>query len=154
MDFEFSITIDRPVKDVFAFFRDVDQHAGKPGTVVPIYDKLTPGSVGVGTRYREVVQVLPFIRWEVISEVVRFEPESVLTYQFSGPGMGGELQYAFCEVAAGTRVHQVQTLRPRGILRLLRPIISKMFAQAAEERLKAIRTLLEQDPLEGETAVA
>ena len=154
MDFEFSVTIKRPVKDVFAFFRDIDQHAGKPGTVVPIYDKRTPGPVDVGTYYREVVQVTSLIRWEVISEVVRFEPESVLAYQFSGLGMGGELQYAFCEVAAGTRIHQAQTLRPRGILRLLRPVISKMFAQAAEERLKAIRTLLEQDSKEGETAVA
>lgn len=69
MDLEAHATIHRPLEDVFGFFRDMDQHAGREGSVVPVYDKITSGPVGVGTCFREVVRVLPFLRGEVISEI-------------------------------------------------------------------------------------
>ena len=43
MGFELSIVINRPREEAFAFFRDIDQHAGQKGTIVPVYDKITPG---------------------------------------------------------------------------------------------------------------
>ena len=144
MEFRFTANIKRPREEVFAFFRDVDQHAGQKGTRVPVYDKTTPGPVGVGTRYREVVQVLPLVRGEMISEVTLFDDGECLEYRFTGLGMEGELAYTFEPVEGGTRVVQEQSLRPRGVLRLFSPLIGKMFAAVASRRLQVIKSLLEQ----------
>jgi hypothetical protein len=145
MEFEFVVIIERPVRDVFGFFRDIDHHAGKPKTVVPVYDMITPGPVGLGTRYREVVQMAPFIRWEVISEIISYQPEHCLGYRFSGLGLDGELEYSIEQVASGTQVVQQQSLEPQGILRLFNPIIRWMFSKIAGKRLETIKTILESE---------
>jgi uncharacterized protein YndB with AHSA1/START domain len=114
MEFELTAVINRPLEEVFAFFRDVDQHAGQKGTIVPVYDKITPGPVGVGTRYREVVQVMPFVTGEILTEVVGYEPSRRLAYRYVALGMAGELTYCFEAVKEGTRMVQRQSLRPGG----------------------------------------
>ena len=72
MQFEANATIHRPLEDVFGFFRDIHQQPRREGSVVPVYDKITPGLVGVGTRFREVVRLLPVLRGEVISELAGY----------------------------------------------------------------------------------
>jgi len=49
--------------------------------------------VKVGTRYREVVQMMPFVKRDILSEVTRFEPFSVLEEKWRGGGMEGILTY-------------------------------------------------------------
>ncbi len=131
--------------DVFGFFKDIEKHAGKEGTVVPVYDKLTSGQVREGTRYREVVQLAPFLRGEILSEVTCYQEGHRLGYQFSGLGLDGELNYLFYKVAEGTRVVQEQSLRPHGILRLFSFWIEAMFSKAVRKRLEGIRALLEEE---------
>ena len=53
MHFETEAFIHRPPEDVFAFFRDMHHLPRQKDSVVPIYDKMTPGPVGVGTRFRD-----------------------------------------------------------------------------------------------------
>jgi hypothetical protein len=143
MVFEFSAVIASPIERVFTFFRDVDCHAGKEGSVVPVYDKVTPGPVCVGTRYREVVRLLPFVSGEMISEVTAFETGCRLGYAFSGMGMEGDLVYTFSEVPGGTRVVQRQRLYPQGMLKLTTPLLGRMFEKAASSRLLIIKELIE-----------
>jgi len=143
LTFHFVADIERPLDDVFCFFRDVDQHAGRAGTVVPVYDKLTPGPVDLGTRYREVVRLLPFVQGEMLSEMICYEPPHRLGYRFSGLGLDGELEYRFQAVDCGTQVSQRQVLRPRGVLKLLQPLIRISFGRVAGWRLAGIKTLLE-----------
>lgn len=143
MDFEFQATIARPQAEVFAFFRDVDEHAGQEGSVVPVYDKVTPGPTGVGTRYHEVIRLLPGVTAEMWSEITTYQPERRLGYRFSGLGMDGELEYEFETAAQGTLVVQRQSLRPRGLLKLFSPLIQWSFARVAGKRLESIKNLLE-----------
>ena len=72
---------------MFAFLRDKDQHATKPGSPVLVLEKITPGPVGVGTCYREVVQMLPGVRGEILSEITHFEQDVCLEEDFAGAGM-------------------------------------------------------------------
>jgi hypothetical protein len=144
MEFQFTAMVECPIGEVFAFFRDVEQHASKESTRVPVYDKVTPGPVGVGTRYREVVQLAPFVRGVMISEITRYDEGKHLGYRFSGLGMDGDLAYTFEAVEGGTRVVQVQSLRPRGILRPFSAAMGKMFSAVAGQRLEGIKLLLEQ----------
>jgi hypothetical protein len=143
VNFEFRATIARPLAEVFAFFRDVDQHAGQKGSVVPVYDKVTPGPVGVGTCYREVIRLLPGITAEMLSEITVYQPERHLAYRFSGLGMDGVLDYHFEASEQGTLVVQRQSLHPRGLLKLLNPLIKAAFSWAAGNRLEGIKNLLE-----------
>lgn len=143
MNFELSIAIDRAPADVFAFLRDIDQHPQKPGSPVLALEKTTPGPVGVGTRYREVVQMLPFARGEIRSQITRFEPPEHLVMGFAGAGMSGSLAYQILSKGAGSCLIQRETAAARGLLKPLEPIIARMLAPRLQARLEAIRALLE-----------
>lgn len=144
LEFELMVVINRPVEEVFAFFKDIDQHAGQKGTVVPIYDKLTPGPVGVGTRYREIVVLLPFLTGEIQTEVTAYEPGKKLGYQFVAMGMPGELTYLFEPTAAGVKLVQRQSLSPKGWMKPFSPVIKAMFFRKIVKRLTGIKRLLEE----------
>ncbi len=143
MNFELSATIQRPPQDVFAFFRDVHQHAGQKGTLVPAYDKLTPSPVGVGPRCRELVQLTPLMTSEILTELVAIEPGARLAYRYVALGMPGELTYRFEAVEGGTRLVQQQSLHPCRLLRLFSPLIGALFHRMIKQRLAGIKRLLE-----------
>jgi hypothetical protein len=145
IDFEFRAVIERPISDVFDFFRDMDQHPRSLHSVVPVYDRVTDGPVSVGTRYREVIRFLPFVTGVMMSEITCFEPERRLGLRFSGLGMDGELTYNLQAAGWGTLVVQRQSLRPRGLLALLNPLIETAFSRVAGQRLRDIKSLLDTD---------
>ncbi len=149
MEFEFTAVIHCPPADVFALFRDVDQYNEFDGSPVPVLDKITDGPVGVGTRYREVVRmmpgigVMPGVTMTILSEVTGYEPERYLASDWHSNVMAGRLAYAFEPVDGGTRVVQKMTLEPKGVLRVFSPLIKAMFSRAASRRLVGIKALLE-----------
>lgn len=104
MYFELSVVIRRSPGDVFAFLRDKDQIRQKENSPVLLIEKTTAGPTGVGTRYREVVQMLPFLRGEILSEITRCEPGRFLEEDFQGAGMQGHLAYQFLPEGEGTRL--------------------------------------------------
>ena len=143
VNFELTIAIDRSPADAFAFLRDIDQHAQKPGSPVLALEKITPGPVAAGTRYREVVQMLPLVRGEIRSQITRFEPPEHLAMDFAGAGMSGHLAYQILSEGAGSRLIQRETLAAHGLLKPLAPIIARMLAPRLQARLEAIKSILE-----------
>ena len=143
MKFERSITIGRPPSDVFVFLRDKDKYPQEPDSPVLILEKTTPGDPGVGTKYREVVQMLPFVRGEIFSEITRYEPPNYLEEDFNGAGMQGHLAYEFRAEADGTLLIQRETIRFLGFLALFEPVIRMMLLRKIEERLRGIKDELE-----------
>ncbi len=139
MYFELSITIRRPPSEVFIFLRDKDKH---PGGVL-LLEKVTPGEPGVGTHYREVVQMLPFVRGEIFSVITRFEPDEYLEEDFEGAGFKGHLAYQFLSEDEGTRLIQRETMFARGLLKVFGPLIERTFFRHLQERLEAIKAILE-----------
>jgi hypothetical protein len=123
VNFNLSIWINRPPGEVFALLRDKDEYLQKPGSPVLALDRLTPGPVRVGTRYREVVRMLPGVRGEIRSVVTRFEPPARLEESFAGAGMAGNLAYEFVPDDGGTRLVQRERLVARGWLAPLSPFI-------------------------------
>jgi uncharacterized protein YndB with AHSA1/START domain len=143
MYFELSVTIERPPSDVFAFLRDKDLYPQEPSSPVLLLEKTTGGPPAVGTRYREVVQMLPFIRGEIRSEITRFEPNRHLEERFEGSGMRGYLAYELVPREGGTELVQRETLQPLGLLRLAGPLMRQMLCRRLRERLEAIKSILE-----------
>lgn len=145
MNFELAITIQRPVAEVFAFLRDKDQSPQKAGSPVLVLEKTTSGPVHVGTRYREVVQMLPFYRGEILSEITRVEANKRLEEDFHGAGMHGHLAYQFTEQENGTRVIQRQTFHYHGLLKIFEPVIYLMLGRRLRMRLEVIKAVLERE---------
>lgn len=146
MDFELSILIKRPPAEVFEFLRDKDRHHQEEGSPVLVLEKITPGPPGVGTRYREVVQMLPLYRGEILSKITNFKPYELLEEDFSGAGMHGHLAYQFIPENSGTKLVQLETLHYHGALRFLEPLIRIILAQKLRERLEKIKACLELIP--------
>ena len=109
-----------------------------------VLEKTTSGPTGVGTRYREVVQMLPFFRGEILSEITHFEPDQRLEESFSGAGMRGHLAYRFVPEEDGTRLIQRETLHCVGLLRLIEPFIRRMLEPKLTERLESIKIEMEE----------
>ena len=143
MKFHLKTHINRPVEQVFAFLRDIDQHHLLDHPVVPVYAKVTPGPLRVGTEILEMVRVMPFICMEIRSQVTGLETNRSISYRWQGPGMHGELTYLFNETKSGMHLTQIQTLEMHGLGELFNPIVRKAFHQRIEARLADIKATLE-----------
>jgi len=148
MLFRVEADIAQPPERVFAFLRDIDQVPRDPASVVPVLEKTSSGPYGVGSTFHEVVRVLPRRTAEIHSEITRFEAPTRLDYAFTwrlGPAeLDGELRYELERARAGvTHLVQTQTLRPRGALRLLAPLIRWTFGRRIARRLRALKAQLE-----------
>lgn len=109
---DLGVTIDRPVEDVFAYIRDVDEQ--QHGEQVASIEKVTPGPTSVGTQWREVVR-MPFRRrGEVMLEITEMEPPCRLTTSFRGPVMRGEIAYTLTPTDTGTRLDQSEEITYTG----------------------------------------
>lgn len=144
MYFELEVVIDRRPEEVFAFLRDKDLYPQEPGSPVLSLEQISSSPPGVGTRYREVVQMMPFVRGIISSEITRFEPPRWLEEDFSGAGMRGHLAYEFIPHGDnGTRLVQCETLETLGALRMLSLPIRRMLGRRLRARLDGIKTEME-----------
>jgi hypothetical protein len=141
--FELSISINLPPEDVFAFLRDKDKYPQEEGSPVLVLEKTTPGPPGVGTCYREVVQMLPCYRGEILSEITGFESSEYLEEDFRGAGMHGHLAYRFLPEKEGTKLVQRETLHYHGLLRFCEPVIRVILERRLRQRLEEIKANLE-----------
>jgi hypothetical protein len=104
---------------------------------------VTPGEPGVGTRYREVVQMLPLVRGEIHSVITRFEPDEYLEEDFEGARFKGHLAYQFLAEDDGTGLIQREIMFARGLIKVFEPRIARSFFRHLQERLEAIKAILE-----------
>ncbi|MBE0684705.1 MAG: hypothetical protein IH585_01770, partial [Anaerolineaceae bacterium] len=139
MKFERSISIRCKPEEVFVFLRDKDQCQQEPGSPVLVLKKTTPGPVEVGTQYREVVQMFPLIKGEILSSVQCCDPPRYLEESFRGTGMEGYLAYEFILKEEGTLLIQRETIQFHGLFGLFTPLMERMLLKAVEARLEGIK---------------
>jgi hypothetical protein len=143
--FSSSITIARPPEAVFDFLanlQDIQQAGGSP---VLILEMTTSGAPGLGSRYREVVQMLPFYKGEFISEITAFESPRLLELAYTGPGMKGGDRYDLTATGSGTNLNHKKWLSLPGILRVVEPFMRNPLFPRLEARLEAIKRYLEEE---------
>ncbi|HSM25311.1 MAG TPA: SRPBCC family protein [Anaerolineaceae bacterium] len=149
MKFERSISICCTPEEVFAFLRDKDEFEQEPDSPVLSLDKTTPGKVKVGTEYVEIVQMFPFLKGVIYSEIQLFEPPKKLEESFRGTGMDGYLAYEFIPEGKNTLLVQREDISFHGVFRLFSPIMNRMLLKAVEARLKEIKFYLENKKTQG-----
>lgn len=143
MEFERQISIQCPPLDVFYFLCNKHSYPFKQGSSVLVLNKITPGPVGLGTQHYEEVQMFPWLKGKIWSEVTRFEPPNFLEERFWGTGMRGHLAYQFKPHAGSTLLIQREALNLVGVLHLMEPLVMRLLLPRIEKRLDAIRAVLE-----------
>lgn len=138
-----SIDIHRPPQVVFDFLaniQDVEQPEGSP---VLALELITEGPARLGSRYREVVQMMPFMKGEIISEITAFDPPRVLEMAWRGPGMTGTDRYELGTIQDGSTLKHTKCTSFAGILRVMEPVMRIPLIPRLEQRLVEIKQLLE-----------
>lgn len=139
-----SILIQVSPEVVFDMLANVHRVRQAEDSPVRTLDLTTPGPPGVGSRYYEVVRMLPFYDGEIISEITAFEPPRLLEEIFTGPGMTGRLKYQMQSMGEATLLTQQQCFSYRGLLRLCEPIIRIPLFRRLRWRLGLIKQGLEK----------
>jgi len=139
-----SISIQRPPEAVFEFLANIQDVQQEEGSPVLALELTTTGPTRVGSRYREVVRMLPFFKGEILSEITAFEPPRALEMAWTGPGMRGTDRYELAVVQGGTRLDHHKLTAFTGVLRVLEPIMRRALIPRLEDRLVGIKRLLEE----------
>ena len=114
------VTIRRALEDVFAFLADFENVSTWNYAVVET-KKTSPGPVGVGTTYRQILSIPD--RSEEGFKVTAFEPTSRLEVHGDIGSFVATIGYRLMPTGDGTRLTNVVDLKPSsGVLRLLAPL--------------------------------
>lgn len=140
---EGEIVIERPVEDVFDFAAD-ERNEPRFNPRMVRAEKLTPGPIGVGTRFRAEMKPIPRLS-EMTTEFTGFErPRSLaLTTRLSWMDIDGRL--TFDHVPEGIRMRWEWELHPHGLLRLAGPLIARMGRRQEHAIWTNLKRLLEAE---------
>ncbi|HEX9038527.1 MAG TPA: SRPBCC family protein [Ktedonobacterales bacterium] len=138
---EFSIVINRPVEEVFAF-------VGNPENYPKWFSgsrevKITSaGPIGVGTTFRTVISLLGR-RIEGDIEFTEYEPNRSFTEKTTSGPFPVESRVTFERVEGGTRITDTQLAEPGGFFKLAEPLLARLIKRQIEADLANLKDLLE-----------
>jgi hypothetical protein len=135
------VEIDRAVDDVFALLGNPSRNPEWAGPIVAV-KALTPGSVGVGTRFRQTSRTLG-VRFPMVLEVVALESNLSIVLESRGGVVGYRGERHFEATAGGTRVTFIGDVRLPLVLRVLEPLASRFSGRQVDRDLLAVKTRLE-----------
>ena len=139
--FENTVTIRKPIEEVFGFLSDFENLPRWNYAIVETH-KISEGPVGVGTIYQQVRSVPS--RSEERFEVTAYNPPRQLEIRgLLGP-FPSRLSYALDAVPEGTRVTNSVELELRGPGRLLERVAVPRVRDAVAANLRRLKELLEQ----------
>lgn len=135
-----TITINRRPADVFAFLAHFENLPRWNYAISETW-KITAGSVGIGSRYRQT-RTVP-TRSEETFEVTEFEPARRLSIRGPLGPFGAEVAYLLASVENGTSLTNTMNLQPSGPLRLIAPLAASSVKSAVAANLGSLKQILE-----------
>jgi carbon monoxide dehydrogenase subunit G len=138
--FENTVTIRRPVADVFTFLADFE-NVPKWNSAIVETTKVSAGPVRVGTTYRQTRSAPS--RTEEAFEVTVFEPTSRLQVQGGLGPFTATLSYLLEPADSGTRLTNTVDLESSGLLTLVAPLATSRIKHAVAANLDTLKQLLE-----------
>ncbi len=142
VQFENSITIERPVEEVFAYVADV---ANDPAwhTDVVKGRKVSDGPIGIGSRLQ--IRIKPFMGVsEGIEEVVGYEPNRLYQVRAEMGPMRPTLTCRFEPVDGRTRLSRRVEIQTSGPLSLLMTLMRPMMARRNAGFVANLKRVLER----------
>ena len=131
-------------KAAFAFVADfANSSVWDPG--VATSERLDPGPVGVGARYRLGVRLGGRVA-PMEYRITVFEPSSrvVLTGEGSGVSAVDEIRFAPGPAGKGTRVDYTADIRLHGWMRLIQPFLGRSFAKLGRNAVEGMQRELDK----------
>jgi carbon monoxide dehydrogenase subunit G len=133
-----TVTINRPRDEVFAYVTDL----GKADEwTTALVSRSIDGQIARGTTGLDVFRV-GGRRIEAPWEVTGFRPPESMTIEFRGT-FAATSEFTFEESDAGTVLRCVTDLHPRGVWRVLAPLLSREGRRTDREQFQRVREILE-----------
>jgi carbon monoxide dehydrogenase subunit G len=134
--------IDKPVKDVFAFVTN-PANMSKWNSAVVSMEQITPGAVGMGTKFKTVGEMLGR-RIEGEMQVIAFEPDSKYGFQMNAGPVQVNVTLGFKTVGTGTKLSLNAQGNPGGLFKLAEGVMQGRVKSMMEENLARLKSVLEK----------
>ena len=136
-----SVVIARPVPEVFAYVAD---HENLPAWTVGVKEsqRLTAGPPANGATYRVVGKLLGR-SVESSYQITAFDRDRGFEGTMTSPMFGFSERYRFESDQDATRVSMSAAVEPRGVFRLLTPIMTAGVRRQVKADHRRLKTLLE-----------
>ena len=139
---ESTVTIARPVEEVFGFFLALDENAPKVDPSAGSVVKSPEGPAGPGTTFRFRQQTLGKVR-ETTTRFTGVEPNKKIEFEAVIGPMRPKASLTFEQADRGTRVTFRGDSNPIGPLKLLNPVLNRKGQQVWGQRLARVKAVLE-----------
>ena len=141
INLDLGVLIDRPVKDVFAFVANPNNMSKWNSAVVSL-EQVTPGAVGVGTKFKTVGEMMGR-RIEGEMQVTAYEPDTQCGFQVQAGPMQVNLTMTFKTVGTGTKVSLNAQGNPGGLFKLAEGVMAGQIKSMMEGNLARLKSALE-----------
>lgn len=143
MRIEYSVQINRPIEDVFAFVSNLENW---PQWISGASEakQTSPGPLGVGTTFRQVSHFLGR-QFEVNGRVTEYEQNRKFTVESDSKPVPFGNTITLEPAGGSTRLHNVLTASGDvgGLFKLAEPIMERMFRRQFEKDHENLKDLLE-----------
>ena len=140
MQFNNTITIDRPVDEVFAFLAHFE-NLPRWNHAIGETRKTSLGPVGMGARY-EQTRTIPTRSVETF-EVTAFEPDQTLAISGTLGPFPGRFTYKLESMGNLTRLVNTVELEPSGLVSIVAPVMMSPIKAAVAVDLDELKQVLE-----------
>lgn len=140
MQFSNTVTIERPVADVFAYLARLE-NLPQWNYAISETRQVSGGSVGVGTRYTQTRR-LPSHSSEEVA-VVAYESERQLVLRGTFGPFQGSARYVLEPLGNATRLVNDMELEASGVMRLVAPLAAARVKAAVAANLDVLKQVLE-----------
>ena len=134
--------VDRPMKDVFAFVGD-PKNMSKWNSAVVSLEQVTPGDVGVGTKFKSTGEMLGR-RIEGEMQVTAYEPDTKCGFQVNSGPMQVNITVTLKTVGTGTKISLHAEGNPAGFFKIAEGMMAGRVKTMMEENLASLKAQLEK----------
>jgi Polyketide cyclase / dehydrase and lipid transport len=139
---EGEIVITRPIEEVFDFVAD-ERNEPRYNPDMRRSEKISEGAIGVGTRFR--AEIMSRGRpAEMLIEFTAYDRPRQLASVTTLSTMEIRGALSFEPIPEGTRMRWSWTLKPRGLLRLMTPIVARIGRRQERAIWTGLKRLLEE----------
>jgi carbon monoxide dehydrogenase subunit G len=142
INLDFGALIDKPVKDVFAFVANPNNMSKWNSAVVSL-EQVTPGDVGVGTKFKSTGEMMGR-RIEGEMQIVAYEPDTKCAFQVNAGPMQVTMTMMFKTVGTGTKISLNAQGNPAGFFKIAEGMMTGRVKSMMEENLARLKSQLEK----------
>ena len=137
-----SVTIEQPIDQVFAYLIDLEQHLPHWAGGIVAADRTTAEPMGIGSQFRVVAGGRgPSIVSRYV--VTTFEPPTFFGGTAENRVFGFTERYRLESLGSATALRQQTEVRPRGLFRLVEPLMAIGIRRLLASDLARLKSLLE-----------